>query len=113
MTGDVDFVITASEAGVTYELTIGGTPLTPAVSQTSAGGDLTLTLPSAQVPSSNESYTIIASIDGCADVALLDPADLTINAAPDNSLAVSDAVECNPSTGDVDFIITASESGVN
>ncbi|MCF8227212.1 MAG: hypothetical protein K9J30_15145, partial [Bacteroidales bacterium] len=80
--GDVTITITGAENGVSYELTDGGTSLSPAVTGTGTGADLNLTILQANAPTTTTTYTIEATIAGCAMVSLTDQPAVTVNPLP-------------------------------
>ncbi len=91
---DVNFIISGSESGVLYELQqTDGTSLTPPVTVTGDGGDVSLVLTAAGLPAVTTTYQVSATASGgCASV-LTDQPVLTVNPLPDATLA-GDATIC-------------------
>lgn len=91
---DANFVISGSENGVQYELQqTDGTPLSPPVTATGTGGDITLTLPQTSLPAASTTYQVFATTGGGCDAILIDQPTLTVNPLPDATLA-GDATIC-------------------
>ncbi|MDH5475092.1 MAG: SprB repeat-containing protein, partial [Cyclobacteriaceae bacterium] len=80
--GDLNITVSGAETGVTYEVTVLGTPLAPPVTGLGAGADLNLIIPQVQVPTVATTYDIEATIAGCTLVTLADQAVVTVNPTP-------------------------------
>ncbi|HNP20048.1 MAG TPA: hypothetical protein PKL31_16535, partial [Fulvivirga sp.] len=94
VTSDVDIIVNSAESGVSYEVTIGGTPLTPPVIGLGTGANLTLTILQADAPTISTTYDIVASINGCSDVTLTDQAVATVT----NTVTIALGTVTDPTT---------------
>ncbi|WP_411032405.1 gliding motility-associated C-terminal domain-containing protein [Spongiimicrobium sp. 3-5] len=79
---DATVTIADTEIGITYELLLGGNPLTPEVNGEGTGADLVLTIPSDQLVTGTTTYTIGISGNGCASAMLDETVDLIVNPLP-------------------------------
>ena len=79
---DATVTIAGSEAGVNYQLLLGGNPLAPAISGTGTGADLIFTIPAARLTTGLTAYSVEASATGCSAGTLIQPANVTVNPPP-------------------------------
>lgn len=79
---DGTITLKQSENGITYTLLKNGNPLSPNISTTGNGNDITITVPSIHLTSNSNEFTIKTSGSGCSDGSLTNKGIITVQQAP-------------------------------